>query len=62
MVRTYQRKSRRQSWTSESMQMAIDAYNNGVFGFKKAAEYYGVPKSTLFDMVKGKISHVAGNR
>lgn len=51
-MRTYKRKTERQSWNIENMQKAIEAVRGGNMGFKKAAATYGVPKSTLEDRIK----------
>lgn len=52
MVRTYKRKTERQGWTNESMQNAIEAVISGAMGYQKAADSFGVPRSTLVDRVK----------
>lgn len=52
MVRKYIRKTERQSWANESMQKAIEAVISGSMGYQKAADSFGVPRSTLVDRVK----------
>ena len=54
MVRTYKRKTERQSWSEVSMMEAIKAVKEGNMGYKLAAEKYSVPKTTLARRVKGK--------
>ncbi|XP_065174331.1 uncharacterized protein [Atheta coriaria] len=54
MVRTYVRKTERQMWSSESMELAVQAVVNGQMGYKKASVYYKVPSSTLERYVKKK--------
>ena len=51
-MRNYKRKTERQSWDVESKTQAIEAVHNKTMGFKKAADTFGVPKSTLEDRVK----------
>lgn len=47
MVRTYVRKTERQNWSSESMLQAVLAVVNGEMGYKKAAQQFNVPQTTL---------------
>lgn len=54
MVRTYKRISDRQKWSKESMEKAIGEVISGTMGYKKAANAYNVPQSTLEDRVKKK--------
>ena len=46
-MRNYQRKSNRQTWSESAMQQAILSVVNGNQGYKKAAETYCVPQTTL---------------
>jgi hypothetical protein len=52
MVRTYKKKTNRGEWNPESMKNAIDAVMMGEMGYKKAAESFQVPQSTLERRVK----------
>ena len=52
MVRNYVRKTTRQSWDEVSMQRAVLSVMNGDQGYKKAAEMYDVPQTTLERRVK----------
>lgn len=52
MVRTYKRTSDRQKWSEESMEKAIVEVMAGRMGYKKAANAYNLPQSTLEDRVK----------
>ena len=52
MVRNYVRKTTRQSWDEVSMQQAVLSVMNGDHGYKKAAEMYDVPQTTLERRVK----------
>ncbi|KAL1516483.1 hypothetical protein ABEB36_000392 [Hypothenemus hampei] len=54
MVRTYKRKTARQSWSTESMEMAVEAILKGEMGYKKASTTFRVPSSTLERYVKKK--------
>lgn len=47
MMRNYKRKSGRQDWSVNGMEKAIQAILSERMGVRKAAEFYGVPKSTL---------------
>ncbi|XP_028130533.2 uncharacterized protein LOC114326374 isoform X3 [Diabrotica virgifera virgifera] len=48
----YQRTSTRNSWSETSMAEAVRKVLDGTMGFKRAANSYGVPKSTLERKVK----------
>ena len=52
MPRKYERKSARQSWSTENMAAAIQDVIKGKMGYMKAAKTHGVPQSTLEDKVK----------
>lgn len=52
MVRNYKRKSERQKWSVDSMEKAILEVISKAMGYKKAANTYNVPQSTLEDRVK----------
>ena len=47
MVRDYERKTNRQSWSTESMDKAVSAVIDEKLSFNKAATQYGVPQTTL---------------
>lgn len=47
MVRDYQRKTTRQSWSEESMHQAVSAVLNKEMGYRKAAAAFDVPQTTL---------------
>eukprot|EP00057_Strongylocentrotus_purpuratus_P025733 XP_011680207.1 PREDICTED: uncharacterized protein LOC105445837 [Strongylocentrotus purpuratus] len=53
MVRSYKRKSTRQTWDEEAMKAAIKAVTNNGLGLKKASAEFSVPKATLRRRVKG---------
>ena len=42
-------------WDDESMQKAIAAVEQGTDSIRRAAEKYGIPRSTLHDHVSGKV-------
>ncbi|KAL4096660.1 hypothetical protein QTP88_021573 [Uroleucon formosanum] len=52
MVRNYIRKTKRHSWTEESMKNAIMVCVNKAMEYKKAALVFDVPQSTLERRVK----------
>lgn len=52
MVRNYVRKTERQTWSTESMNNAISVVLKKEMGFKKAAQQFAVPKTTLERYVK----------
>ena len=54
MVRTYQRKSERQSWDQDNMVKAIHAVKSKQMGAKAASNAFGVPRTTLRDRLKNK--------
>lgn len=54
MVRTYVRKSTRQSWSLSSLKQAVDAVLRNEVGLKKASVQFSVPKTTLRRAVKKK--------
>ena len=47
MVRDYVRKTERQKWSSEAMHQAVLAVFNREMGYKKAAQQFKVPQTTL---------------
>lgn len=47
MFRTYIRKTERQNWSSESMHQAVLAVFNGKIGYKRSAQLFNVPQTTL---------------
>lgn len=54
MVRSYKRKTDRQKWSNDDMEKAIMEVISKTMGYKKAANTYNVPQSTLEDRVKKK--------
>lgn len=54
MVRNYKRKSDRQNWSSDDLKNAIEQVLSGAMGYKKAAQTYKVPQSTLEDRIQKK--------
>lgn len=52
MVRTYVRKTDRQKWDVNAMEMAVEAMLSSEMGFLKASVQFNVPKSTLERYVK----------
>lgn len=64
MVRNYKRKTgarRYLDYGGDTMQLAIDAVENGM-SFKKASETYKVCRSTLMNRAKGKHNSSAGGQ
>lgn len=51
MPRNYSRKTTRQDWDVEQMKKAVMSVTKGTFGYLKASQVYGVPKSALQDRV-----------
>ena len=47
MVRKYSRHTTRQNWSAESMREAVQTVCNGTMGYKKAAQQFKVPQTTL---------------
>lgn len=47
MVRTYKRKTERGKWLEESMKNAVETVLNGKLGYRRAAQSYGIPQTTL---------------
>lgn len=47
MVRSYKRKTSRQSWSQDAMKRAIQSVRNGDMGYERAAKSYKVPLATL---------------
>ena len=45
------------SWSEVSMLKAMQAVESEGLAVRVAAEMYGVPKSTLYDRVRGKVKH-----
>src|SRR6218665_2788411 len=58
MVRTYVRKSTRQSWDEIAMPNAVDAVKKGEMGVQKASVTFGVPKTTLRRRARNKNKRV----
>lgn len=54
MVRNYVRKTERQTWSTESMEQAISVVLKKEMGYKKAAQQFAVPQTTLERYVKKK--------
>ncbi|KAJ8950064.1 hypothetical protein NQ314_008070 [Rhamnusium bicolor] len=52
MVRRYKRKSNWQQWSEEQMQGAVQEVINGSMGYKKAANQFKVPQTTLERYIK----------
>ena len=61
MVRTYKRKTSRQSWSENSMEQAINDIRSGRLGYLAASKEYDVPKSTLERRVKDKNKRATGS-
>lgn len=55
--RTSNRSSKRKQWTNEQMLEAIEAVRSGTMSTYKAAETYGVPRSSLNDRIQGRVVH-----
>lgn len=51
MVRNYQRKTDRQKWSADDMEKAIEQVLSRAMGYKKAAQTYNIPQSTLEDRI-----------
>jgi hypothetical protein len=47
MVRNYVKKINRQEWSTDSMNLAIQAVINKEMGYYKAAKQFNVPQTTL---------------
>ena len=52
---TLQRPLKFKQWCTESMDKAINAVLNEGMSIRRAAEHYGVPKSTLGDRISGRV-------
>ena len=46
-------------WSEESMTGAMKAVADGLLGINKAADEFGIPRSTLKDRLSGKVVHGA---
>ena len=62
MVRNYKRKTKKQDWTEENMQRAIQLWNSGKYGYRQAAARCNVSWSTLCDRIKKKNTIITGSR
>ena len=62
MVINYKRKTKKQDWTQENMQRAIQLWNGGKYGYRQAAARCNVPWSTLRDRIKKKNTMITGSR
>ena len=60
MVRNYKRKTARQSWSDESMRLAIEMWNSGDIGYRQVAQQFDVPWSTLRDRIKENNKVITG--
>ena len=49
----------RRKWSDEAMQKAITAVEHEGISLRRAAEMYGIPRSTLHDHVTGQVEHGA---
>jgi hypothetical protein len=54
MVRNYVKKTSRQEWSTDSMNLAIQAVINKEMGYYKAAKQFNVPQTTLERHTKKK--------
>jgi len=54
MVRTYKRKTMRQSWDETAMNNAIQTVKKGEMGIKKASATFNVLKTTLRRRARNK--------
>lgn len=52
MPRVYKRKTDRQSWSEEGMELAIIEVMSGRMGYKKASKEFDVPQSPLEDRIR----------
>ena len=55
LVSTIRRPDKYKCWTSDHMSKALDAVSLQGLTVRRAAEQYGVPKSTLHDRVSGRV-------
>ena len=46
-------------WTEEQMSLAVEAVRSGEMGVRRAHQEFGVPKSTLYDRVSGRVQEGA---
>ena len=60
MVSNYKRKTTRQSWSDESMRLAIELWNSGDIGYRQVAQQFGVPWSMLRDRIKENNKVITG--
>ncbi|KAK2189837.1 hypothetical protein NP493_96g13046 [Ridgeia piscesae] len=60
MVRNYQRKTNKQSWTDENMRLAIEEWEKGSAGYRQIGEQFNVPWSTLRDRLKNNNKIITG--
>ncbi len=58
MVRNYQRKTSRASWSEESMKMAMDAVKSQEMSLRKAAKSFDVPKDALHRRLQNKLKNL----
>ena len=57
MVRNYNRKTENARWSENDLQAAIKGIKNKTITFSKATELYKIPKSTLLQHVRNKVSN-----
>lgn len=60
MVGKYKRTSNRQSWSEDSMRLAIDAVHSGNMGWLAASKQFNVPQATLRRRAQNKNKKVRG--
>ena len=51
------RSSKRKQWSDQQMRDAMEAASSGTVSVNKAADMYGVPRSTLKDRLSGRVVH-----
>ena len=49
----------RRKWTDEAMEKAIKSIESEGVSLREAAEMYEIPRSTLYDHVRGQVEHGA---
>ena len=55
-------RKRKEKYSDESLKAAIKDVQTGKYGPKKAGKIHGVPASTIYDHVSGRVQHMHSGR
>ena len=54
MVRNYQQRTQRRSYSDDTFNQALEQIKSGQLSAKRCSAIYGIPRSTLRDHLKGR--------